>query len=56
MGIVNFIIVLGFNVWWAKDGLDNYADIYNGNYNKWFSVGVWLYAAWGIGNLVYACL
>ena len=56
MGIVNFIIVLGFNLWWAKDGLDHYVDIYNGNYSSGYSVGAWLYAAWGIGNLIYACL
>lgn len=56
MGIANFIIVLVFNIWWLKDGLNHYVNIYNGNYNKWLSVVVWLLAAWGIVNLVYVCL
>lgn len=54
MGLLNFIIVLGFNVWWAKEGLDNYKNMYNGNFNEWLSIGAWLFAAWGILNLVLA--
>jgi hypothetical protein len=56
MGIEHFIIVLGFNVLLAKDGFRRYANIYNGKLNKWLSVTAWLYAAWGIVNLVYAII
>lgn len=54
MGIINFIVVLLFNLWWLKDGWQSFKDIYNGHHSKWISVFVWLYAAWGVFNLIYA--
>jgi hypothetical protein len=56
MGITNFIIVLLFNVWWAKDGIEIYFDAYKWKESRWLSVMLWSFAAWGIVNLVYACL
>lgn len=54
MGMDNFIIVLFFNVLYSIIWSEHYTDIYNGKINKWLSVAVWLYAAWGIFNLLYA--
>lgn len=56
MGILNFIIVLLFNVWWAKDGLEIYFDAYEWKESRWLSVMLWAFALWGIANLIYACL
>ena len=56
MGILNFIIVLLFNAWWAKDGLKIYFDAYKWKESGWLSVMLWAYAGWGIANLIYACL
>lgn len=56
MGISNFIIVLGFNLYWVKDGLEDYKGIYTGEYDKWFSACAWLFALWGISNLIYSFL
>lgn len=53
MGIVNFIIVLFFNILWMTDGADQYFALYNGRMNVGLSVIVWIYAAWGIFNLYW---
>ena len=54
MAITNFIIVLLFNLWWAKDGIDIYLDAYKWRESKWLSVGLWVFAIWGLANLIYA--
>jgi len=56
MGILNFIIVLCFNAWWAKDGMNNYFEMYKWSESRWLSVGLWVFAGWGITNLIYACI
>ena len=56
MGITNFIIVLLFNIFWTKDGIDNYFKMYKWSENKFISVAISFYAVWGIYNLIYACL
>lgn len=56
MGILNFIIVLLFNVWLVKDGLKIYFDAYKWKESRWLSVMLWAFATWGIANLIYACL
>ena len=53
MGLLNFIIVAVFNLfWYIKDGPENYKRLYNGGYATWLSVWVWLYGMWGFANLV----
>lgn len=52
MSIINFIIVLGFNIYWLKIDYQCFIDMYNGNFSKWFSLCFWLYALWGIINLI----
>ena len=56
MRILNFIIVLLFNAWWAKDGLKIYFDYYKFKDSVWLSVMLWFFAAWGISNVIYACI
>ena len=56
MGILNFIIVLGFNAWWVTDGLRDYLDAYKWSDSGWLSVCLWAFAGWGIANLIYACI
>jgi hypothetical protein len=59
MGIPNFIIVLSFNLWWAmRYGLDGYGQMYKFDEDvpKWVTIVIWLYAAWGIANLIVACI
>jgi hypothetical protein len=53
MGIINFLIVLAFNLYWLKDGWERFSWMYNGTLSKWLTAFVWFYAAWGILNLVY---
>lgn len=53
MRLINFFIVLGFNIYWASSGLDNYKSLYNGDFNKWLSLFAWAYTIWGICNLIY---
>lgn len=50
--ILNFIIVLGFNLYFMRNGWSEYKEIYTGELSKWFSLLVWLYALWGIYNMI----
>lgn len=55
MGILNFLVVIAFNLWWLKDhNLSRYKQIYTGGYGLFFAIAVWAYAIWGILNLIYA--
>lgn len=54
--ILNFIIVLLFNMWWAKDGLEECLDLYRWKESGYVSILYWCYAVWGIVNLIYGCL
>jgi len=45
MGILNFIIVLLANVWWAKDGLEIYFDAYKWKESRWLSVWLFVFAS-----------
>ena len=51
--IVNFIVVFLFNILWISHfGTRAYARIYNGKNSVSISVLAWVYAFWGLGNLV----
>jgi hypothetical protein len=52
--MINFIVVLLFNAWWAKDGIKTYFDLYKWEKSRWISVFLWFFAAFGIANFVYA--
>lgn len=52
MGILNFLIVLAFNLYWYRDGKESFIKLYNFGYTKWLSIFVWVYAIWGIVNLL----
>lgn len=57
MGIINFIIVLVFNILWASSvGLNMYFDAYKWKVGRWLSVILWIFAAWGLVNLIYVFL
>lgn len=53
MGIINFLIVLTFNLFWLRDGWERYVSMYDGTFSKWLSAFAWFYSAWGIVNLIY---
>lgn len=57
MGILSFIIVLGFNLSWIlADGYKSFVDRYKWSDNGRFSIAFWLFAAWGVFNLVYSII
>lgn len=53
MGIINFIIVLGFNIYWLVRYKRDIFIFYKFKASIWLSILVWLYAGWGIANLIY---
>ncbi len=51
--LLDFIIVLGVNLWLLiQFGIGAFKKAYNGGYSTRYSIGAWLYAAWGIFNLI----
>lgn len=46
MGILNFIIVLGFNIWFTKDGMNNYFEMYKWSKHRWMSVVLLAFSVW----------
>lgn len=57
MAIFSFILILLLNVYWAlKYGRENYVSLYTGELGPFFTVVIWLYAAWGIANLIFVFL
>ncbi len=53
MGILNFIIVLLFNIFWLSKGIETYKSLYNGNYKLSLSIAAWVFSLWGLLNLLY---
>lgn len=55
MGIVNFIIVLFYNVLWlALYGREDYVSLYTARgIPVWLSVSIWAYTMWGVSNLIF---
>ena len=51
--LMNFFIVLAFNIYWMRNGFDDYFYIFNVRENGWMSLLLWFFAMWGIFNLVY---
>lgn len=49
------LIVLLFNLYWVITyGPNEYVEMYKGRvYPKWYMVFMWLYAAWGLYNLLH---
>ena len=56
MAMINFMIVLFFNIYFMRNGIKGYLELYKWSENRWLSVLVWTYLFWGIGNLVYFLL
>lgn len=52
MSILNFIIVALFNIYWAIRFKREYLQSFLFRDSVGFSIFIWLYAAWGIINLV----
>jgi len=55
-GILDFIIVLVFNMWLVSEERENYFELYKWSKSGWFSVSLIVYNVWGIVNLIYACI
>jgi hypothetical protein len=54
IGIVNFLIVLGFNLYWLADlGLRYYLELYSWRESKKECIYFSLFAAWGLISLAY---
>ena len=53
MGILQFIIVLFFNLLWLSKGIDVYKKLYNGHYKLSLSIAAWVFSLWGLFNLLY---
>lgn len=53
MGILQFIIVLFFNLLWLSKGLVIYKKLYNGQFNLRLSIAAWVFSLWGLFNLLY---
>lgn len=53
MGILNFFIVLLFNIFWLSKGINVYKKLYNGQYKLSLSIAAWVFSLWGLFNLLY---
>lgn len=59
MGLINFLIVLGFNLfylWLCSIYRESYIKLYSWSESKLLSVSLWGYALWGLANLVYTLI
>jgi hypothetical protein len=56
IAMVNFIVVLVFNIWLASEERENYFGLYKWSESGWFSVSLIVYNVWGIMDLIYACI
>ncbi len=53
MGILTFLTIVGYNIYWLKDGVNDFKKIYNGFYSIWLSIYNWLFVIYGFINLIH---
>jgi len=51
--MLTFLIMVGFNILWLYMCKHNFKRLYNGADSVWLSALFWIYAAWGVGNLIH---
>lgn len=53
MGILLFLIIIGYNLYWLKGGINEVKKLYNGFYSIWLSIYIWLLVVYGFINLIH---